>query len=77
MWRALLPSLGSSGLMAATLQVLFMLTSGVPGVVALGLCVAAGAAQYVALLWVLDPEAVDLLIELGRGVLPGRKSVVS
>lgn len=73
--RALLPSLISSALMAATLQALFVAAGGVPGVGALVLCIAAGAAQYMALLWVLDPEAVDSLMSLARGFIPGRRGI--
>lgn len=74
--RALLPSLGSSALMAATLQVLFMLAGGAPGILALALCIAAGAAQYVAVLWLLDSEAVDALTALVRGMRGETRGVI-
>lgn len=71
--RALVPSLLSSVLMAATLQLLFMLHPGVPGVPGLIVAVAAGAAQYTALLWLLDREVVEWLVRLARGYLPGKR----
>jgi PST family polysaccharide transporter/lipopolysaccharide exporter len=75
--RALLPSLVSAALMAATLQTLFMLTPGPVGLPALALCIAAGAAQYVALLWILDRDAVNSLLALARDFLPRKRPVAT
>ncbi len=73
--RALLPSLVSSALMAATLQAFFTLSSRAANLPALILSIAAGAAQYTALLWLLDRDSVDALLDLARGFLPRRRSV--
>jgi PST family polysaccharide transporter len=73
--RALLPSLVSSGAMAAMLQVLFMFTGDVPGPATLGIGIVAGAAQYTVLLWLLDHDSVDGLLDVARGFLPRKRSV--
>ncbi|MGA7730450.1 MAG: lipopolysaccharide biosynthesis protein [Chloroflexia bacterium] len=73
--RVLLPSLVSSVVMAATLQTLFLFTSNVPGLPALVLAIAAGAAEYIALLWLLDRESVDGLLDLAGGIFPKKRSV--
>jgi PST family polysaccharide transporter len=65
--RALLPSLAASTVMAASVQLLVMSSNGEPSIPALIVLVAAGAAEYVGLLWLLDRESVAALFSLARG----------
>jgi hypothetical protein len=63
--------------MAATLQAFFVFTGDMPGLPALILAAVAGAAQYAALLWLLDRDSVNALMALARDFLPTRKRSVA
>jgi PST family polysaccharide transporter len=75
--RALLPSLAASAIMAASLQLLLNSAPGQPSIPLLIVLVIAGTAEYVGLLWLLDPASFNALFALARSFIPGRSPSVA